>query len=113
MENQTTSIESLWDRASDYIDTRTQLFKLKAIDKASGFVSAMVTKIILVTFICMFLILLNIGLALWIGVMMGDLYWGFFIVGGFYGLLTFIFYLCRHQLIKGPVNDAIIKNLLD
>ena len=113
MENQTTSIESLWDRAKDYIETRAELLKLKAIDKASGIISALAARIFLVVTFVIFLGLFNIGLAIWIGQLVGEIYCGFFIVAGFYALLGLILFLCRNSLIKGPISNSIINKLLE
>ena len=37
MENKTTSLEDLFEKLKEYGDTRVKLFKLKSINKVSGF----------------------------------------------------------------------------
>ena len=94
MESQINNIEALFVDASGYLETRIDLIKLKAIDKSSSFLSTLVTMIVLGTVGLIFIILLNIGLALYIGSLVGNAYCGFFIVAGFYlitGLVIFVF----------------------
>jgi hypothetical protein len=60
-----------------------------------------------------FLLLANIGLALWIGFMLGKAYFGFFCVAGFYALLGFVFYFLMHKWLKRSISNAIISNTLN
>ena len=113
MENQTSSLESLWDKARNYFETRVELLKLKAIDKASSLVATLVSQIIMIMVFTMFFILLNIGLALWIGELMGRSYWGFFIVAGFYALTGLVLIAGRNKWLKGPISNVMIKTLAD
>jgi len=50
---------------------------------------------------------------LWLGELLGKSYYGFFIVAGFYALLALIFSIFRKQLIKNPVNNSIIEQVLE
>ena len=51
-------------------------------------------------------------LALWIGELVGKLYFGFFIVAAFYVLVALLLHYLP-GLIKSPVNDAIILKMLN
>ena len=113
MENQSSSIESLIDRVKSYAETRIDLLKLKAIDKSSSFLSTLVTMIVLGMVGLIFIILLNIGLALYIGSLVGNAYYGFFIVAGFYLIAGLVIFVCRDKWLKTPVSNVMIKNLLD
>jgi hypothetical protein len=44
---------------------------------------------------------------------MGKSYYGFFVISGFYALLALIFGIFRKQLIKNPVNNSIIEQVLE
>jgi hypothetical protein len=57
-------------------------------------------------------LIVNIGLALWVGKLLGDSFYGFFIVGGFYALLAIPLHIFREQWIKYPISNSIIKELL-
>jgi hypothetical protein len=114
METETKSpIESLFEKLKDYADTRIKLFKLKAIDKSSGFISSLLTLIILAGLGLICFIMLNIGLALLIGKWLGGYHWGFFIVAGFYIILGIIIFKFRKKWLKNPIASMMIKSLLD
>lgn len=111
MENQTSSIESLWDRVKSYLETRTELIKLKAIDKISSIASSVGSLIIVVMIGIIFLSLLNIGIALWLGELLGKVYYGFFVLAGFYGIIGLVLYSSREKIIKTPIINSMVKKL--
>lgn len=113
MESQPDSVEGLFQKAGDYVDTRIDLFKLKAIDKSSEIASSLFAGIIVMIIILFFLLLLNIGIALWIGEMLGKYYYGFFVVAGFYGITGLVLHLFRGKWLKAPISDLIIKKVLN
>ena len=112
MEDKATLMESLFERAEVYAKTNVELFKLKAIDKSADIVSTLVPKFVIVVIISLIAIMVNIGLGLWIGELIGKSYFGFFIVAGFYVILAIIVYMFKNQLIKSPVNDLMISLLM-
>lgn len=106
-------IESLIEKGEEYGKTTLELLKLKTIDKSSDIASNLVSWIVVIVFAILFFTIANIGVALWLGEILGSSYLGFFTVAGFYGLLTLIFLVFRKQLIKNPVNNSIVKQILD
>ena len=112
MENQPGSVEALFQKAGDYVDTRIELFKLKTIDKSSEIVSSLFAGIVITILIIFFLLLLNVGVALWIGGMLGRFYYGFFIVAGFYLVAALVLYIFRNKWLKAPISDSIIKKVV-
>jgi len=66
---------------------------------------------ILVIFI-LFFVNLNIGLALFLGALLGKSWLGFIIVSGGYAIIGFVVYLFRERWIKQPVSNSIITQLL-
>ncbi len=113
MENQASPVESLLERIKTYVETRIDLLKLKAVDKASVVVASVVAKIAIVVMVFFFFLLLNIGIALWLGDLLGKSYYGFFIVAGFYGITGLVLHFGKDKLVKRPISDAIVKNMLD
>ncbi len=113
MENNATPIETLFVKAEDYSKTSIELLKLYAVDKSAGLVSSLVTQLVIFTVAVLFLLTLNIGLALWIGELLEKSYYGFFVVAGFYVLAFVLLYIFRHQWIKGPVTNSIIGQILN
>ena len=113
MENQTSSIESLWDKVRDYIETRIELLKLKSIDKASGILATIITWLLVMGLLFFFFIMANIGLSLWLGHLLGQPYYGFFIVAGLYAITGIILLLGRKRWIKRTITNKMIKTLMD
>lgn len=113
MEKPVQQIESLIEKGEQYGKTTLELLKLKTIDKSSDVVSNLVSWIVVIVFAVLFFTIVNIGIALWLGELMGKSYLGFFVVAGFYGFFTLIFGIFRKQLLKRPVNNSIVKQIID
>ena len=112
-EHQTTTVGSLLQTAGDYVETRIDLFKLKTADKSAEIIAS-VTVLIVVTIIALFgFIILNIGLCIWLGELTGKIFYGFFIVGGFYLLVALLIFWFKNKWIKEPVGDLIIKKIFN
>ena len=113
MDEQAGLIESLIEKGEQYGKTTLELLKLKTLDKSADVASNLVSWLIVLIFAVLFFLILNIGVALWLGELLGKSYYGFFIVAGFYALLALIFSIFRKQLIKNPVNNSIIEQVLE
>lgn len=113
MENKTSSIESLIERLRSYIETRFDLLRLKAIDKSSSFISVLITYLVVFIIVGCFFILLNIGLALLIGKLLGEAYYGFFILAVLYAVIGMILLKNRNKWVKTPVTNMLVKEMLD
>ena len=113
MDEQSGLIESLIEKGEQYGKTTIELLKLKTLDKSADVASNLVSWLIVVIFAVLFFLILNIGIALWIGELLGKSYYGFFAVSGFYLLLALIFAIFRKQLIKKPLNESIITQVLE
>jgi len=59
----------------------------------------------------MFFMILNIGIALWIGEMLGKSYYGFLILSGFYAILAIIVQIFSNRWIKKPIRNSIILQM--
>lgn len=109
MEKTTHHIDELFSGAGDYLETKTELWKLKIVDKASDAISSATSAITIAFISIFFFIIINIGIALLIGDWTGKSYYGFFIVAGFYALVGVIIYLSRETWLKVPVSNMIIR----
>lgn len=112
MEKEPNSFEALFEKAHDYLDTRVELTKLKAVDKTSDFLSTLATRLIILFFIVIILLFVSIATAFLIGNATGGFQYGFFIVAGFYLLLVLLLIVFRRQWLKTPILNSIIKNML-
>lgn len=113
MEDQANLIESLIEKGEQYGKTSLELLKLKTLDKSADVTSSLVSWLIVVIFAVLFFLILNIGVALWLGDLLGKSYYGFFVVSGFYAVLALVFWIFRKQLIKKPINESIITQVLE
>ena len=104
-------INVLFEKTKDYVETRADLLKLKAIKKTAEVGSTVVSQIIVaIVFVCFF-IFLNIGLGLLLGELIGKLYIGFFILAAVYLIVGIIIYSNRQKIISSPLADSIIKKM--
>jgi Putative Actinobacterial Holin-X, holin superfamily III len=113
MENKPTSLEELFEKVREYADIRIDLFKLKSINKVSGFTSSVLTGLILLIILSIVLLCITIGLALLIGWWIGITYLGFFIVGGIYLIIGLVLYSQRRKFFRIPISNSLIKKLID
>jgi hypothetical protein len=107
MEDNTKLLESLFERASEYGKTSLELAKLKTLDKTTDIVSSLVPQSVVI-----FMLFLNLGIALWLGDILGKTFYGFFVVAGFYILVGIVIHLFMHKWIKKLVGNYIIKHIL-
>jgi hypothetical protein len=112
MKNSATTIEKLIEKAEVYSKTTLELCKYNAIYKAADVFSSLAIKIVITIVVVLFSLMINIGLALWIGEALGSSYYGFFVVAAFYLALALIIYGFRNQWIKNPVSNFIISQSL-
>lgn len=107
------NVGSLFERAGDYIETRFDLLKMQAADKSADIVSSLVSKLILLAVGLIFLMTLNIGIALLLGKWLGEAYYGFFVLAGIYLITGLIFYSNRHKWLKDPIGDSMVKKMFN
>jgi len=113
MENEPGTFGALFEKTGDYLETRLDLLKLRAVDKTSDVTSSLVSRIAIAVVLFIAILIVNIGLALWVGELVGRVYVGFFIVAAFYALLALLIYVFRKTWIKDPITNLLIKKLLN
>ena len=112
MEDKTTPIGGLLECAQAYTKTSLKLLKYKATDKIAEIASNIATAFIIYAFLALFLINLNIGIALLFGDLIGKVWLGFVVLSGLYAFAAFLIYIFRNKLIKRPLSKSIIEQLL-
>jgi hypothetical protein len=112
MEDNADLLESLLERATDYGKTSIELVKLKSIDKIADIVSSIIPLSVFILLVSAFLLFLNLGIALWLGELLGKLFYGFFVVAGFYIFCGLIIRFFLNNWIKKLVGDYFIKRIL-
>lgn len=112
MTENTTPIATLFERAEDYGKTTLNLLKLNAIDKSADVVSSLVSRLAIIMTVVFSVLIISIGMSFWLGKLLGETAYGFFIVGGFFAILAVILNVFSHQWLKYPISNTIIKQML-
>jgi hypothetical protein len=110
MENSATIKDhTLKNDVEDYIETKIDIIKLKAIDKTGSAISGTIVGIaaaILGLFILQFL---SFSAAYAISEFTGYRYLGFLCVAGFYILVTITLFALKEKLITMPIINSLLK----
>ena len=107
------TIESLFEKAEDYSKTSLELLKLNAIDKTADVVSSLITRMTLFAVTTLFIFVITIGVALWIGELLGKTYLGFFVIGGVHVTIALLIYTFRREWIEKRIRQFIIFGLYE
>jgi hypothetical protein len=111
MEDNTKIIESLLERATEFGRTTIDLAKLKVLDKTSDVVSSFLPHYLVIIILSTFLFFLSLGIAVWLGEILGKSYLGFFVVAFFYFITGILVYFLFFKRIKKYIQDKIIKKV--
>jgi Na+/melibiose symporter-like transporter len=106
-------MEPLFARAEEFGKTSLELLKLKTLDKTAALVSTLISRGAAVLILSLFTIIVNIGIALWLGDVFGKSYYGFFCVAAFYGIIGLILCLFTHKWVKKSISESIITQMLN
>ncbi len=112
MERNERMFETLLEKAEDFGITSVELVKLKAVDKTAEVVSSLIPHSVAFVLGASFMVFLNLGIAFWLGEILGQFYYGFFLVAAFYVLSGVIFHFFIHKKMKRYICDSIIQQLL-
>jgi hypothetical protein len=113
MDSAKDNFEALFERVENYTKTTIEITKLKAIDSAINVTASLIAKMGVVMVLSLFFLVFNIGIAIYLGEVLEKLYYGFFIVAGFYLILGVIFHFFLHKWIKRPIADIIVKQIFN
>ena len=97
----------------DYISLRLQITQLKYSSKTSLVTSSVLTYMLISMVVFFFVLVLTIGIALWMGNLLGEWYLGFLIMAGIYLLIGLVIFTFRNRWIRIPLNNLIIKEIFD
>ena len=105
-----TEVEELFERLETYSKTTFELAKLKSLEVTTGIVTSLVSKLSVGVAIGLFLILINVGLSIYLGELLGKAYYGFFLVAAIDLLLAILLHLFIHPLISKSLGQSMIRN---
>ena len=112
MEDNKKLVELLLEKITEYGKTSYELVKLKALDKTSDVVSTFIPHSFVFILIALFMLFLNLGLAFWLGEILGKIFYGFFVVAGFYVIAGIVIHFFMHKWLKKVVGNYFIKQVL-
>ena len=112
MDEKENILSSLLDSVEEYGKTNIELIKLKGLDKASDMAAGLISRVAAITICMTFLLMASFGVAFWLGAVLGEIWYGFFVVAAFYGLLGLIAYFFMHKGLKKFFADMIIHYTL-
>ena len=112
MENNTNLFESLLENTAEYGKNSIELAKLKVLDKTSDAVSSIIPHAFTFALIAAFILFISLGLACYVGEILGKIYYGLFVIAAAYGIIGIFVHFVMYKWIKRNVCDSIIKNVL-
>ena len=110
MKDKVILVEMLLEKLEEFGKTNLKLYKLRAIDRSTDIVAAVATKLVVFTFITLFLLMVTIGFALYLGDVLGKMYYGFFAVAGIYVVICLLFIAVKKPL-EEFFNNYLIRQI--
>ena len=104
-------IEHIYERVEQYVLTTVELYKLKALQKLAETATSIVTSLMMLIFGLLFLLFVSIGLAVYLGEVLGKMHFGFMIVAGIYLVFAIIIYSLRAKVLKDKVSTYIVRKI--
>lgn len=112
MTDNTTPIATLFEKAEDFGKTTLNLLKLNAIDKSADVISSLISRLSVIIIVVLSVLFISTGVSIWIGKLVGAIFYGFLIVGGFYAFIAILLHLFFHGWLKNCVSNSIIKLIM-
>lgn len=97
--------------AGELAETKIELAKLRATGKISSALSSIIAMVMVIVFGAGAVTILSFGLAYLIGSALGNISYGFFIVGAVYVLAGWLVYVNRKKWIQQPLKDLLIDKI--
>lgn len=111
MKDKAILIEMLFEKIESYIKTTLELYRLKAIDKVTDIFATLASSMILGLIVALSFILLSVGLALFLGELLGKSYYGFFAIGGLYAAIGIVVGINRREWLEVKLNNFLINQI--
>lgn len=105
--------ETLIEQGQSFSAISIRLAKLKSLEKATQLSAALLAGLSMVILFSLFVIVLTIGAALWIGDILGHNYYGFFVVAFVYLVLGTASHFLLYGWLKKPISNLLIDQVLN
>ena len=97
------SFENLVLSLITYVKAKVELLKLNAIGFATRVLSSLLKLLVVGSLISVVVLFLGMGLAFWVGEMLGNQHAGFFIVAGLFFLIALIVMMAWKSMVKSAI----------
>lgn len=104
-------IQDLLKQMEDHAKTSVELYRLRALEKATVVAVSLFSRIGTAVAVCLFLIVFLIGTSFLLGDLLGKTYYGFFGVAFFLLFITILFHYRLSRWIRKPLSNHIIKTI--
>lgn len=111
MDDNINLLKSLLKSSINYGAAEIDLIKLKTLHKTTDVISGLIPPALVFFVLLMFLLFLSFGLANWLGQIMGNIYYGYFMIAAFYALVGILMHLLLHKWIKRKVCDYLVRQI--
>lgn len=111
MDNNVKLIELLLESTFKYGVTEIELLKLKTLNKTSDVVSSLIPHAVVFVILVLFLLFFNLGLAFWLGEIIGNNFYGFFVIAAFYAIAGIFMHFFMQKRIKGKIYNYLVKQM--
>jgi hypothetical protein len=113
MEQTDRKVKVLLTQVEEYGKTSFELARLKTVQKLIPAATAFTGNLFVLLTLSLFILLLNIGISMWLGDLLGKPYFGFMTVAAFYLLIGIVLYFTAAKWLRKPVSRFIIKQILN
>lgn len=112
MEKAFAKAEELAGTIKEYVNNRIESVKLNAAEKSSAVMANVIAGAIVAVVFIFFIVFASVALAFGLGEWLGKTWAGFLIVAGLYFLVGIIVWLARTKIIRLPIMNAFIQQLI-
>jgi hypothetical protein len=112
MESPVDEVASLFEMAEEYGKTTVELYRLKFVETASIVTISIIARVSVVIMVSSSILVLSIGIALFLGELLGKSYYGFFIVAGCYFVIGVVMHFFLRTWIRKPISESIMDQTL-
>ena len=95
------------DTLKEYASKRIDLLKIQATEKSSISAGVIAYLVVLMIAFAFFIILFNFGLAFFVGKLLNNTSYGFFIVAAFYLVITLLVVTFKKRIVHSVANKVI------
>ena len=105
-------IDGLTQSIKQYIGTNIELIQLEVINRFSVIGASLISIILIGIIGILFVLFISIGAGFYLSYLLGNYYFGFAIIAGFYLLLFLILIIGKKKLFEKPLQDKIIQKTI-